>query len=143
MTINVEPVGKGRPRAVNRGGFVSMYTPKRSREFEGVIEDAARELFEDQDPISCPVSVHVLAAFKRPKSKQRRKDPEGLIPKITKPDGDNVLKSILDALVSAGVLVDDAIVVDARIVKAHAGKGDPPRVVIWIREVAELPSVAP
>lgn len=139
LRINIEPVGKGRPRAVSRGGFVSMYTPKKTAAFENEVAQVARKLFQGESTITTPVAVKVLAAFNRPKSKHRRKDPDGLILKTTKPDADNVLKAALDALVLAQVLQDDAIVVDARCVKAHAGKNEQPRLVIWITEVDEVP----
>jgi len=138
FTIYTEPVGKGRPRAAMRGGFVSVYTPKKTKDFEQTVADVARELFKNDPPITSPVAVKVLAAFNRPKSKSRKKDPDGLIPKTTRPDADNVLKAVLDALVAAGVLKDDAIVTDARCIKAHAPKEASPYVVVWIRETAEI-----
>jgi Holliday junction resolvase RusA-like endonuclease len=45
------------------------------------------------------------------------------IARTTKPDGDNCEKAILDALVAAGILQDDALVVRASWTKMHAQEG--------------------
>jgi len=45
------------------------------------------------------------------------------IPRITKPDGDNCEKAVMDALVAAGILEDDAFVVRGTWTKLHAFEG--------------------
>ncbi len=132
LTIGADPVGKGRPRATMRGGFVHLYTPAATKTFEAAIAEGARDLFAGDPPIGAPVSVSVVAVSRRPGRLRRRRDPPGLIPKPTRPDADNILKAILDGLVTGGALADDAIVVDARISKFWAEKTGSPRVTIRI-----------
>tara|TARA_R110001583_G_scaffold25763_1_gene93202 strand:- start:1138 stop:1584 length:447 start_codon:yes stop_codon:yes gene_type:complete len=138
IVVNIEPVGKGRPRAVNRGGFVSLYTPKKTKVFEKSVERVVRASFKGRDKIETSVAVCVFAVFKRPKNKSRKKDADGLIYKTTKPDADNVLKAVLDAMVNAGAISDDALVVDARCIKLHSEKGSDGRVIIKLACNPEL-----
>lgn len=49
-------------------------------------------------------------------------------PKITRPDADNVIKTLSDLMESCRVITDDAHVVDLRVMKAY---GDPAG--IWVR----------
>jgi Holliday junction resolvase RusA-like endonuclease len=58
--------------------------------------------------------------------------------RTTKPDGDNVLKAVADALVKAGVLRDDVIVVDWRCVCEYAAKGEEPRVEVLLSRLGRL-----
>jgi len=121
--INLDPVGKGRPRAVRRGNFVSVYTPKKTKDFELAIADAVSLVFAGTDVLECALRVCVYAVFRRPKSMSRKKDIDGRPHKTTKPDADNILKAVLDGVVLSGAITDDAIVADARCVKKYNAKG--------------------
>jgi Holliday junction resolvase RusA-like endonuclease len=66
-------------------------------------------------PIDEPVVVDVQAYHARPQRLRRRVDPRDGLPAPKKPDLDNVCKLAMDALVKAGVLVDDT-----RVVELHA-----------------------
>ena len=79
------PIGKGRPRGAVRGGFVKMYTPKKTSDWE---KSAAMLIGGSwrQAPEDGPVEVTILAAASRPKRLLRKKDPDGLIWKTSKPD---------------------------------------------------------
>lgn len=61
----------------------------------------------------------------------RKKDPDGLIPKLTKPDGDNVEKAVLDGM-NGVVFNDDAQVFGNSWTKWYSEKDGAPRVEIEI-----------
>jgi len=136
FTVYVEPVPKGRPRAVRRGNFVRMYTPARTVDFEQAVNDAAIDAIGPMS-IDFPVRVDILAVFKRPKRLSRKKDPQGMLWKSSRPDSDNVRKAVLDALSS--ILKDDSLVVDGRTCKVYGAKGQEPLVKVFISSVAKLP----
>lgn len=128
LTISGEPVGKGRPRFY--GGHA--VTPPKTREYE----ERIRELFiySHLKMIEGPVSVEVLAYYKIPKSatKGRKENMRSGKEKPTiKPDIDNVVKAICDAL--NGYAYED----DKQIVQLSAMKGyaDEPKVIVQISSV--------
>lgn len=98
MTIVVsgEPVGK--PRMTQRDKWQKRACVVRYR----VWADALRDQVGIQNKLTFtkPVTVHVCAFFSMPNgwSRQRKLDSYGE-PHTSKPDGDNVLKAVLDALI--------------------------------------------
>ena len=108
-TIPGAPIGKGRPRATSVNGFIRTYTPKKTAQREAV---AASTLMDKwgRPPLDGPVSVGVLALFPRPQRMLWKKKPMLREPYCQKPDADNVVKAVLDALEKAGVLRDDKLV---------------------------------
>jgi Holliday junction resolvase RusA-like endonuclease len=124
------PVGKGRPRFARRGAFVSTYTPAATANYESRVALAAHLSGAPKVPDDVPVSVDVLAVFARPKRLLRASDPDGLIPHLSKPDSDNVLKSVLDGLKA---ILRDEQVADAIVRKRYAERGGQPRTEITIR----------
>ena len=108
MTIRfiVPGAPEGKPRVkVTRQGHA--YTPEKGRAYERRIRDAFRAETGDQYalnvafPLDVPVRVFVTAyhAIPQRESKERRRRmAAGLEPCIRKPDLDNILKSVCDAL---------------------------------------------
>lgn len=139
ITVYTAPVAKGRPRARRMGNFVRMYTPQKTVTFEKAVESAALQAL-DVPVIDFAVRVDILAVWKRPKSLTRKKDPQGMLWKPTRPDSDNVRKAVLDGL--ACVLKDDALVVDGRTCKVYGAKGQEPLVKIFITKAPPLPDDA-
>lgn len=131
--IDVEPVGKGRPRFTRDG---HAYTPERTRKFEAAVRAHAyefmRRMSAQRIPEGVPIDVRVVALFPIPKSWPKKKKAEAtkLIPRI---DVDNVLKAVLDAM--NGVVFED----DRQIIKAIAEKrySDAPGVVIYVQTPEE------
>lgn len=127
--IDGQPVGKGRPRFNGHA-----YTPKKTREWT----DRAVYTFLGTAWASVPAFPHrvvIHAISKRPKKLHRKRDPEGLMLRTAKPDGDNVEKAVLDALVKAKVIHDDALVCECRWVSLYAEKGGRARVYVSVYEV--------
>lgn len=110
VVIPGSPIGKGRPRGTAAGGFVRLYTPKKTADWERSAALIARNAWMDAPLDNCAIEVEVIAVFHRPKRLMRKKDPECRVPHISKPDIDNVLKCALDMAVMAGIMRDDSLV---------------------------------
>lgn len=110
VVIPGSPIGKGRPRGTAAGGFVRLYTPKKTADWERSAALIARNAWMDAPLDKCAIEVEVIAVFHRPKRLMRKKDPECRVPHISKPDIDNVLKCALDMAVMAGIMRDDSLV---------------------------------
>lgn len=151
------PVGKGRPRFARRGKFVAAYTPEPTQAWE----DKAVVYFRGKHrgpPLDEPIRLHVEAVAARPKSllpksatnpgglTQRRiaADPgiTGTLWRMTKPDGDNVLKCVADALVAAGVIRDDVCIVDWHAQSFTASVDEGPYVRVFVERVGSARSCA-
>ena len=133
FVVTGKPVGKGRPRASTRGGFVRMYTDAKTLGYEAAIADEAARAMSGAEPFETPMQMQVSCYYPIPKSwpkkiKQEAIDEE-VFPKV-KPDLDNVVKAILDAL-NGVVYRDDAQVVNLVATKRYATE---PRVEVYIFE---------
>lgn len=116
-TIIGAPAGQARPRAYVRGVHAGVYSPREGSAAEW------RELlllhFTGHRPaclIHEPVSVAASFRFQRPQGHLSRKLGTWLLPSAPKhhggkPDLDNLVKLVLDAMVEARVLEDDRCVV--------------------------------
>lgn len=112
--VEGKPQGKARPRFSQKSH--TAYTPKNTADYEKRIRNAFRECQGDWQklPSDCYAYVRIQAQYPIPKSWSKRKKKEaiaGLIMPTTKPDGDNILKVVLDAL--NGLAYDD----DRQVVK--------------------------
>ena len=125
------PVGKGRPRFVRATG--AAYTPSKTRRYENDLRLAAQEVMGKRPPICGPVTVRVEAHMPIPSSwsrKMRAAALQGMVHPTTRPDPDNLLKS-LDAF-NEIVFRDDRQVVEATVVKVYS---DRPRLWVQVREL--------
>jgi len=123
-TIYVEPHAKGRPKVTTFSGHAQIYTPKKTRIAEADIKASIRseiakaERFGAGEPLVLWVTFYVV----RPKAAPRRvKHP------VTRPDLDNYLKTLLDAL-DKFAFPDDAQIVNIHAKKAFAETGTSPRI---------------
>lgn len=110
LTIPGPPVGKARPRVTKNG----TYTPKKTKEYEKRIQSIFTGAYPNAKPIEGPVSIDVLACFEQPKNKSVEWDHA-----TKKPDADNILKIVCDAL-QGFAFVDDKQVVDASVIKEYS-----------------------
>ncbi len=90
LYLPIEPVPKGRPR-ITRTGHV--YTPQKTKDFEQSVKHlAALSMHENKHkPLSGVVSVRGYFFVKKPKK------PKDIYPS-GRPDLDNLIKSLFDAL---------------------------------------------
>ena len=125
-----EPRGKGRPRFTKTG---HPYTDSETRAYENkIVAYYRKQLGAFRWPDSAFVSVQVTAYYPIPKSATKAATAsmrEGTMLPSRKPDIDNVLKIVLDAL--NGVAYKD----DSRVVRVEAQKvyNDIPRLEICMR----------
>lgn len=110
LEFPIKPIPKGRPRLSRHG----VYTPQRTKTFENDLKYLAMtQIPRGFKPTEGAVSIDVVFNFKRPKSKAG--------PHACRPDLDNLLKSLTDAL--NGVLwVDDAQIISLTAIKQYADK---------------------
>ena len=128
------PIGKGRPRATKMGSHIRLYTPKRTADWE-----RSSALIMRNEWCSAPLdnicSVSIIAVFPRPKRLLRKKDPEHRLWHSSKPDIDNVCKSVLDSMVMAGVIRDDTQVVLLSAKSVYASKNEGPCVEVRLSSI--------
>jgi Holliday junction resolvase RusA-like endonuclease len=111
------PVAKGRPRFVRASG--RTYTPAATVKGERGIAQFAAEAMRGRPLFDMPVELRVIARYLPPKTRTRA---QRRLPwadyKGTRPDGDNLLKAILDA--GNGVIwTDDALVASFHLAKIY------------------------
>ena len=98
FTIPGNPVGKGRPR-FTRTGFA--YTDKKTASFENLVRLAFTDKYPDATPTEKAISLKILSQFSVPQSwpkKRRLAALANMIFKKSKPDLDNLIKSVSDGL---------------------------------------------
>lgn len=122
FTIPGTPVGKGRPRFARRGNLVTTFTPEKTASYENLVKVKAEEAMVGRELISGAVAVTILLFITPPASWSNKKMLQALNHEImptTKPDIDNVIKGIFDAM-NEIVWNDDKQVVDVTIRKRYA-----------------------
>lgn len=91
--------GKGRPRVNSYTGIV--YTPTTTKDYEYLVEQYFLLKYPKFKPLEGRVSVDIKATFNIPKSTKKQdkeKMLENSISPTKKPDIDNIVKIILDAM---------------------------------------------
>lgn len=98
MIIYGQPQGKARPRFRSCGKYVQTYTPKSTMEYETQIKNEYY-LQEKKYYSKEPLSIKIRAFYEIPKSwsKKKKAIATDLRPMV-KPDLDNIIKVVLDAL---------------------------------------------
>jgi len=124
FTILGEPVPKGAMKAVFAKGFMHKYVPAKTRNaMADMRAQIVSQLPAEWQPYDCPLALHIQIYKSKPKSaKKTDKWPS------KRPDTDNYLKTILDAM-NTVVFKDDALVCYIEATKMYDEK---PRVEIWI-----------
>ena len=114
LTVYGNPVAQSRPRFSRQGGFVKAYDPIQSKSYKQLIRLELQPLLSDPNftPIdrACCLKLTVFRAMPKSFSKKKREEASlGYIRPTTKPDTDNYVKGVLDAL-NGTVLKDDSVV---------------------------------
>ena len=116
-----QPVGKGRPRIGNVGQHARMFTPGKTVSYESTVALSAQQAMQGRSLIEGPVKVLMRMTLVIPASWSRKKQEQaasGLIRPTTKPDTDNVIKAIFDAI-NGVVWRDDVQVVELGVSKVY------------------------
>jgi Holliday junction resolvase RusA-like endonuclease len=105
-----EPKGKGRPRFTRQG---HCYTPKATQDYEDLIElEYKQQVGNVKYADGVPLKVNIFAGFKIPKTskvKRQQMINHKLLP-TKKPDCDNIIKIVCDALNGIAYYDDKQIV---------------------------------
>lgn len=114
--------GKGRPKFTRNGPFVRAYTDKKTVSYENLVKVYASNAMWGRPPMTGPVRMAIQIKVVPPASwskKKRELALSGQNPPTSKPDIDNVIKAIFDAM-NGVVFVDDKQVFDVHVTKHYA-----------------------
>lgn len=129
------PVAQPRPRATSVNGRARMYEAKKTHavhSFKATVRMAAEQAYQGA-PLDGPLFMSLTCVLPRPgKPKKRSDNPPYYATK--KPDLDNLMKSVADAL--SGILYrDDKQIAEVNMVKTIAAASEQPHVEIEICEL--------
>lgn len=135
FTVEHNPVGQPRHRVGTIGGRARLYLP--SKHPVHAFKRAIKEAHGKQKHLQGPLRLVVTAWFPRPKSKTWKTRPMPAYFHESKPDFDNVLKAVADAL-NGVAWGDDAQIAVGTIKKYVCSGSDVSRVEIFIEELSEV-----
>ena len=132
-----EPKGKGRPRATYNGRFTRIYTPQDTTNYENLIKlsylDAKQINYMQGEQIKAKIDIFQSI----PKATSKKKTQlmlNGKIRPTKKPDIDNIIKCVFDAL--NGIAFKD----DTQIICVESQKyyDNEPRIEICLQEIKQI-----
>lgn len=130
FTVYGEPVAQGRPRFSTQGGFTRAYDPKKSSDFKQYVrlvasEIAPTELLSEALQVTVDVYRTIPKSFSKKKTEMAK---SGALRPTSKPDVDNYVKGIKDAL-NKVIWKDDSQIVTLTVRKWYSDK---PRIEIEV-----------
>jgi len=134
--VDANPVGKQRARYVKRGNFVQAYTPEKTRNYETLIRESAKQAMGESEPLETPVSLYLYIRVPIPASATKKRlqaISDGTEKPIRKPDASNILKSVEDGMNSV-IYKDDSQIVNIHVTKVYSSV---PGVDICVKECLE------
>lgn len=137
LAIPGSPHGQGRPRAVRRGGFVSVYERPEDKEWKEYARQHYAIAMKGKLAFEGPVRVVIVAFWPQPASARKAERPFRKW-RVGKPDCDNVAKAVLDAA-NGLVWNDDAQVAELRVYRIVGREGEAPRIEIVVDDAGALP----
>lgn len=136
IVIPGELTAKQRHRDGTRSdGSRVRFSPKATKHSERVVAWAAKSAMVGREPVDRPVELAVTCVFEPPASWSKRRRAEAIgnaAPKGTKPDADNLLKTISDGL-NGVAFTDDGRVARMSIQKIYGGES---RTIVTVRELS-------
>jgi Holliday junction resolvase RusA-like endonuclease len=131
LVIPGKPLGKQRVRVPKRG---RPYTPDQTVNYEAVVKALYIEKYGMEKPLEGPVMINIVAFYQIPKSASKARQrgmKDWTIRPTVRPDIDNVLKIITDALNGVAYL-DDKQIIECSVNKCYA---EAPAVLVTISEL--------
>lgn len=110
---------------------MTAYTPEKTANYENLVKVMAHEAMQGRPLIDGAVGVDIALNVPIPSSWSKKKQQAAIVHQVlptSKPDTDNCVKAIFDAL-NGVVWVDDKQVVDLRVVKRYS---DSPRACVSV-----------
>lgn len=140
LSVISDPVAKARARVAVRGGRAHAYTPRKTENAEWQIRTSFITKYPTHKPLTGPIDIDVSAYLRMPASMPKKQ--RATARPVTRPDADNYLKTVLDAL-NGVAFADDSQVVSASIEKAYAAEGVAPFWHIEIYALTPQPAATP
>jgi len=144
-----EPAPQSRPRARKAGKHARLYRPKKDAKgrlladvvyteaIQAVAGQYKREIHELDDGALGPLVIHCLFLFKRPKRLIWKRKRMPRCQHKGKPDIDNLLKCVYDALAKKAVEADDTVFQGGFNAKAYASGSESAHTKILIRKAGD------
>jgi Holliday junction resolvase RusA-like endonuclease len=121
LFVNGMPKAQPRPRMTASG---HVYNPGSADAWKEIVRTAFNSFHKP--PITNPIRLRVSFFLPRPKALKG----EDAVPHVKKPDVDNLLKALMDAMTVAKVWKDDAQVFESLAGKYYAGKKTGAQIII-------------
>lgn len=139
LEVEAEPKGQPRPRAFVRNGRARVYDAGTAEHFKSAVAVSARSAGAAAALSPDPIELSVRCRFRRPKAHFTKRGLRADAPSahLSKPDADNVVKAIADALSQVGVWRDDCQVAWCLVEKRYVNDGEVPGASITITERPE------
>ena len=132
--VDGDPGTKGRPRLAKSG---RVYTPQGTKEYQNKVLRAFKAQHREE-PWGCPVGISLVMVCKRPSNLRKRDVERGWCPySRNRPDIDNCLKAVMDAL-NGHLYVDDRQVCEVHASKVYAALDEEPHIVVQAWKCREL-----
>jgi Holliday junction resolvase RusA-like endonuclease len=131
------PAPKGSRRTIQHkhtGKLLNLEANPNVKPFTDSIIYAARRAWQGREPINSAAFVDLQFLFPPTKKALKAWQREYKPWMLNKPDLDKLQRTVLDALVVAGVLVDDSRVVRVNAGKSYAFEHDMPGVKVEVKE---------
>lgn len=116
-------------RIVRIGGFAKLADKPELVEAKRLL-DALLQPYRPDRPLSGPVALSLVFTWPWRASEPKKRRALGHAPHTSRPDLDNLCKTLIDRLVKLGFLEDDGLVVDLHALKWW---GDEPGIQVWLR----------
>ena len=129
-----QPRGKGRPRFARRGNFVKTYTDAATASYEDQIRFYALQAMGSSEPLKTALEAFIYVRLPVPQSYSKKRTEaclSGLERPCKKPDLDNIIKAMMDAM-NEVIYDDDVQIVNITATKLYAAKAG---VDILIKEI--------
>lgn len=117
-----DPFAKQRPRAAKKGRYLTIYTPRETKQYEEKVRKVYNARYNGYPQLEGALSANIEGYFSIPNSvskKKRESMLNGEEPHTKKPDCDNMGKICLDAL-NGVAYPDDAAINRLNISKEYA-----------------------
>jgi len=125
ITIPAKAIPKARPRKGKHG----FYTPKTTQQFENFIKMIASRHFKQPVAEAEPIDIAITFKLPRPKRLTWKTKPMPEIPCASRPDLDNLEKSVLDGLQGIAFIDDRQVWKKTSKKIYHAGDGRPETII--------------
>lgn len=129
--IDGEPRGKERARSTRNGRH---YTPGKTKSWERMASLIMRNAYYYGVPIENDTLLLVVDAVK---SRRKTDKVKGRFLRMVKPDNDNVIKAVADALEKSGVIKNDAIISQVISTSWHCAQDDSPHVAVQLWRIKQ------